>query len=62
MDAHLGVTTCDKCGKPIKKGEKTIVISEGIIKNSNSELYYQGSDVRFACHLGCWDGVEADRV
>ena len=58
MEAHLGVTTCDKCGKLMKKGQDVLIISEGLINKSVSELDFQGSCVRYACHLDCWDGVE----
>ena len=58
MEAHLGVTTCDKCGKPMMKGEPVLIIAEGNIMESNAELAFQGSCVRYACHLDCWDGIE----
>ena len=60
MDACLGVTTCDKCGKPMNKGQNILVVAEGVIKNSGDELDFEGSCVRYACHLDCWDGVEVD--
>ena len=58
MDARLGVTTCDKCGEPMKKGKKIITVTEGVITKSGDELDFQGLSVRYACHLTCWDGVE----
>ena len=58
MEAHLGVTTCDKCGEPMKKGQNIVVVAEGVIMKSGEELDFQGSCVRYACHLDCWDGVE----
>lgn len=58
MDAHLGVTTCDKCGEVMKQGENILVVAEGMIAKSGGELDFQGSGVRYACHLNCWDGVE----
>ena len=58
MEAHLGVTTCDKCGKPMEKGQPILVIAEGSITESGEELTFQGSCVRYACHLDCWDGFE----
>ena len=30
MEAHLGVTTCDKCQEPMKKGQPVLAITEGI--------------------------------
>lgn len=58
MNVKLGVITCDKCGKPMKKDEKTLIITEGTIINVNDELDFKGSDVRYACHLECWNGFE----
>ena len=58
MEARLGVTTCDKCGEPMKKGQNILVVAEGAITESGVELDFQGSCVRYACHLDCWDGVE----
>ena len=58
MDACLGVTTCDKCGEPMNKEQKILVVAEGVINESDGELDFQGSCVRYACHLDCWDGVE----
>ncbi len=60
MEASLSVITCDKCGEPMEKGQKTLVIAEGLIKSSNDELDFTGSGVRYASHLKCWDGVEDD--
>ncbi|MBI2830235.1 MAG: hypothetical protein HYX81_03655 [Chloroflexi bacterium] len=60
IEARLGVITCDKCGQPMRTGERTLIITEGMIARSNDELDFQGSDVRYACHLKCWDGVEED--
>ncbi len=60
MEASLSVITCDKCGEPMIKGQGTLVIAEGKIANSNEELDFEGSGVRYACHLKCWDGVEDD--
>jgi hypothetical protein len=60
MEACLGVTTCDKCGMPMKDGKPILVIAEGNIAESGEELNFQGSCIRYACHLDCWDGVEED--
>ncbi|MBI2851143.1 MAG: hypothetical protein HYX80_08920 [Chloroflexi bacterium] len=60
MDARLGVITCDKCGEPMEKGQNVIIITEGKIANSNDEPDFQGSGVRYACHINCWDNVEDD--
>jgi len=58
MDARLGVTTCDKCGEPMEKGQDILVVAEGTIRKWGEELDFEGSRVRHACHLDCWDGVE----
>ncbi len=58
MKAHLGVITCDKCREPMKKAQSIIVVAEGVISESDNELDFHGSCVRYACHLDCWDGVE----
>jgi len=58
MEALLGVTTCDKCGELMEKGQNVLVVAEGMVVNSNNEIDFQGSSVRYACHLDCWDGVE----
>lgn len=58
MEAHLGVITCDKCGESMNKGQNILVVTEGVITRSEDELDFQGSCVRYACHLNCWDGVE----
>ena len=60
MEAHLGVITCDKCRKLMKKGQNVLVVVEGMIINSDDELDFQGSSVRHACHIDCWDGVEEE--
>ncbi len=60
MEAHLGVITCDKCRKPMEKGQNVLVVAEGMIVNSDDELDFQGSCVRYACHLDCWGGVEEE--
>jgi hypothetical protein len=58
MKAHLGVITCDKCGEPMKKAQNVIVVAEGVISESDDELDFHGTCIRYACHIDCWDGVE----
>ena len=58
MEACLGVTTCDKCGEPMKEDKPVLVIAEGNTAASDDELTFQGSCVRYACHLDCQDGIE----
>src|SRR4030043_316458 len=38
IDAHLGVKTCDKCGKTIRKNQEVFFISDGKIVHSNELL------------------------
>jgi len=58
MEAILGVITCDKCQQPMTKGQPVLVIAEGNITESNDSLTFDGSCVRYACHLSCWNGIE----
>ena len=58
MEAKLGVTTCDKCQEPMKKGQPVLIVAEGNIAESDDKLTFNGSCVRYACHLNCWDGIE----
>ena len=58
MEARLGITTCDKCGELMRESQPIIVIAEGNITESAEELTFQGSCVRYACRLDCWDGFE----
>ena len=60
MEASLGVHTCDKCGKQIRRNQQVVVIAEGWIKGPKREglKTFWGSCVRYACHLDCWNGVE----
>lgn len=57
MEAKLGIATCDKCQKPMTKGQLVIIITEGNITKSDDALTFDGSCVRYACHLNCWDGI-----
>lgn len=54
----LGVTTCDKCGAPMKTGQKIVVIGLSNVASENDELDIPQPEIRYACHLECWDGVE----
>lgn len=54
----LGVPTCDKCGKSMDKTQRVLLIAEGTVQEANDELDVEGSCVRYACHLACWDGIE----
>ena len=58
MKARLGVATCDKCGEAMKEREPILIIAEGNITESGDDLTFEGSCVRHACHLDCWDNYE----
>ena len=60
MEICLGVTTCDKCGKPMEKGQDILIIGLSTVANANSELEVPDPEIRYACHIDCWDGVEVD--
>ena len=62
MEAQLGVLTCDKCGKPMKRDEEVIIIADGNIRGPKSKglITFWGNNVRYACHLDCWDGIAED--
>jgi len=38
MEAHLGVTTCDKCGKPMEQEQPILVVAEGDVTEPGDEL------------------------
>jgi hypothetical protein len=57
MEARLGVTTCDKCQKPMAKGQPVLIITEGNITEFNDSLKFDGSCVHYAYHRDCWNGV-----
>lgn len=48
MEARLGVTTCDKCGKLMKKDQFILVTAEGNITESGEELAFQDSCIYYA--------------
>ncbi len=60
MEMILGVTTCDKCGAPMKTGQNIVIIGLSTVANKNNELEVPEPEIRYACHLDCWDGVEVD--
>ena len=55
MDARLGVSTCDKCGELMEKGQNIIIVADGLIADSSDILEFRGTSVRYACHADCWD-------
>jgi hypothetical protein len=60
MKMILGVTTCDKCGEPMKVGQKIVVIGLSTVAREGCDLEVTEPEIRYACHLDCWDGIEVD--
>jgi len=60
MEMILGVTTCDKCGEPMKVGQNIVTIGLSAVARESCELEVPEPEIRYACHLDCWDGVEVD--
>jgi len=60
MGMILGVTTCDKCGESMDVGQDIVVIGVSAVGREGSELEVPEPEIRYACHLDCWDGVEVD--
>ncbi len=56
----LGVTTCDKCAKPMKTGQQIVTIGLSTVAKENSEIEAPEPEIRYACHLDCWDEVEVN--
>ena len=56
----LGVTTCDKCGEPMKAGQDIVTIGPSTVARENCDLEISEPEIRYACHLDCWSGVEVD--
>ncbi len=38
MEMILGVTTCDKCGTPMKTGQNIVIIGLSTVANTNEGL------------------------
>jgi hypothetical protein len=60
MEMILGVTTCDKCGEPMKAGQNIVIIGLSTVAREGRDLEVPEPEIRYACHLDCWDGVEVD--
>jgi len=58
MEMILGVTTCDKCGASMKAGQDIVTIGLSTVTSENSEIATPEPEIRYACHLDCWGGVE----
>jgi hypothetical protein len=48
MEMILRVTTCDKCGEPMKENERVLAMIEGCSRESDAELTFRGSLI---CHI-----------
>jgi len=62
MEARLGVTTCAKCGMPMKESQPILIIAEGNATESGDELNFHGSCIQYACHLHCWDNGDGTSI
>ena len=60
MEMILGITTCDKCGEPMKAGQNIVTVGLSAVARENCYLEVPEPEIRYACHLDCWDGVEVD--
>lgn len=60
MEASLGIHTCDKCGKALKRDEQVVIVAEGWIRGPKQKdlITFWGSCVKYACHLDCCEGME----
>jgi hypothetical protein len=58
MEMVLGVTTCDKCGEPMKAGQDIVTIGLSTVARENCDLEVSRPEITYACHLDCWGGVE----
>lgn len=56
----LGKPTCDKCGKTMRREQQIITIGLSKVVSSNSEVITPEPEIRYACHLKCWGGMEVD--
>jgi len=60
MEACLGVTPCDKCGKPMKARQNIVIIELSTVGREYCELEVPEPKIRYACHLRCRDGIDVD--
>ncbi len=60
MEMILGVTTCDKCDAPMKAGQNIVIIGLSTVARETDVLETPEPEIRYACHLDCWHGVEVD--
>ena len=58
MEMVLGVTTCDKCGEPMKVGQDIVVIGLSAVARENCDLGVPEPEVTYGGRLGCWDGAD----
>jgi hypothetical protein len=57
MEVVLGLTTCDRCGEPMKAGQDIVIRGPSIVAGENCDLEVPEPEVKYACHLDCWDGA-----
>ena len=60
MEMVLGLPTCDECGEPMKVGQRIVTIGLSTVARENCDLGVSEPEIRYACHLDCWHGVEVD--
>lgn len=58
MRAGLGVIISNKCGEPTTEGDPMLDLAVGSVSEFGEKLTFEGSCVRYAYHLDCWDGME----
>lgn len=61
MEMVLGVKICDKCGEPMTAGEDMAVVGLGAVVRDDCDLEVPEPEIRYACHLGYWDGGASDQ-
>jgi hypothetical protein len=44
----------------MKAGQKIVIIELSTVARENCELEVRVPEIRYACHLDCWDGIEVD--
>jgi len=58
MEARLSMGTCDKCGKPMERDDRVVVVADGWIRGPRHEglITFWAQCISYACHEKCWDG------
>ena len=60
MEMILGATAYDKCDAPMKTEQEIIIIGLSTVAKETDVLEMPDPEIRYACHLNCWDGVGVD--